>query len=238
MERKIAGMSKKRSKKPDSIIREGDYVKIVLPYRFLRCGYALTLHDCHNRMANDPKYKKMLQDLVNVIIGYDENALLKRLKFDESRIIPARIRYKLEDVVAQMYMLDHNFGGPDRTLHTSFGRSLIGLRGKVVGIKFHKTGTYTPGWGYSDYYGGDYEYQPAFLDNEKTHKLLQLEIVEEDENNFKAKDMYDLEFHWYGEHMWIEDINVKKLKGEDYEYLCIRTGDGNTATNDALGDQK
>ena len=204
MNRKIAGMRKKRSRGKEDIIRIGDIVKIVHPFKFIRCGYSLTLNTCMELILQDEKYMKIKLAIAMLINKNIQAPISTLLDFTYSLSLPNNLDYEIDRLLSKVYITEHNFGGPQRTLHTEHKEKLKGLEAEVLDIKYHKTGTYTPGYSCSYYYEEGPDYCPAYLSDELTHKILCLKLSKGNS-----------EYHW-GEAFWIEDINVVKIKGEEH----------------------
>lgn len=132
------------------VIREGDWVRIVNPEMFVRCGYPLSIEDCKAELDDTltPQIRAILIDQ----IGYDG---------DMSRAI--------EDILGRFAYYDlkaKRFGGRERTIHTEYNESLKGEMVQVHGKKVCYTGTYVLGsrnWEDCD---------PPYLDHPKAHIIL------------------------------------------------------------------
>jgi hypothetical protein len=171
--------------KPDpKIIRVGDMVKIINPEMFVRCGYPMDMMQARNESW--PIYSDLVIKLL-ATVGMD------RHKFH-------KVEIEIMDALAYGYMKKKGFGGVERTIHSKQDEYWRGFVGKVEKIKFFKTGTYVPG--YRSHGPDDYDYDPPFLRNQSTHKVLLI-----------TNDQYGL--------TWIESVHVKKIEDEANEN-CVR----------------
>lgn len=151
------------------IYRVGDKVRIVTPKFVRRVGYPLVWTEIDDALLyDDERIGKALLALgcFPALLGD-----LQRPADDIPR--------HLQVAFAQEYVLQHKFGGNERTIHyhdpvTSSYRMLLnwtcGPAG-VLGKRVAKTGTRFPAW-----YSRDPEYDetPGGLDNCQTHVLLSL----------------------------------------------------------------
>lgn len=173
------------------IIRVGDYVRVVKPNRFLRCGYPLTIHDVM------PEVHRMVSetDLTDYICSALE---VNHQQLDEYGKFNTFLRN-----IAYCKLRQKKFGGRNRSIHTVFDPSLQDVVGKVSIIKYHKTGMYVPGSCYTTI-DSEYDCDPPFLSNEKTHKILSITYV----SNGSLIVPFD--------YLNIEDIHVKKVTEKEY----------------------
>ena len=175
-------------KKKKDIIRVGDRVEIVEPHIFIRCGYPKTVDDMIAEVEKEhgEVLRKFVKDLGLSIfprhLPYEKDGFFSDV-YEEIRRAVAYAKLKAE-----------RFGGSRRSVHTEYKENEKGRVYMVGGIRFVKSGTYEAG----GYYGGmdGYEYEPAYLTNQKTHKILRLAYLP------------DLE---------IEAIHVKKVQPEEKE---------------------
>src|SRR5574343_863189 len=132
-----------------NIIRVGDKVKILNPELFVRCGYELTPNNKDLQSEVMEKYKDKIDDFikslfwpiqkVNASILFEEEYSYwydQDVNTLESKIINALCYYEVKK---------KGFGGKERKIYTTHVNKMKDVIGKVVKIKFHKTGTYTSG---------------------------------------------------------------------------------------------
>lgn len=210
-----------RKRKLDpKIIRIGDVVCIDNPEMFIRCGYPLSLDDACKEV--EEKFGRVIEDLIHSVQCLDEfvPADEKGVYQDGSMWptcvkIPSLDRNKqysdLVKTLTYYRLVGKNFGGNERKIFTQLEEGLRGRKASVVGIEFVKTGIRHPASGGYDYYSGGYEYEPPYLENEKTHKILDLHVNVSDTNEWCA--FLDLNR--------IEVVNVTKIHSkEEVESVC------------------
>jgi len=188
--------------KKDNIIRHGDLVKIIKPEIFVRCGYPLTLEKSEKIIRE--KYYDKVSEFTS---GFKTKITLRNMEdYCEDKLTK-----KIIKALAEEYIFMEGFGGNERKIYTEpafemLGMSIKGEVRRVVSIKFHKTGTYVPscsGYSIDEYY----DYELAYLDNMKSHKILGLAEVP------IICGLY------YGEDFKIEACNVKKI--HEYDGVSI-----------------
>ena len=173
------------------VFRVGDPIKIKMPVIVERVGYPLNIQkvkDEHFSVEEKQKIREMLQVFG---FGYADCPLLDTK--------PDKIYDSIVDVIARAKLKQLGWGGRERSLHLKTEESLID---KVVYIKAKKvvhTGTYVPGSGGYDYWG-EYDYDPAYLSNRKTHVLL----------GFHSYPYNEI--HSNDGTVWIEEKNVEIVK--------------------------
>lgn len=185
-------MSKKKDPK---IIRVGDYVKIIKPDVFIRCGYPMDFKEQTKAILNNHlnDIRKFLKEIFNIQDDY--------LLFEEDIRSYSHCEEKIAKAIAYVQCKNARFGGKERKIYTEYIERFLEVEGVVDEIRFVKTGTYyAPSGGYS--YNEDYDYDPGGLINEKTHKILTIQ----------TNDFNDFE---------IEAINVIKTKESDNEFFIL-----------------
>jgi len=188
--------------KKDNIVRCGDLVKVIKPELFVRCGYSLTLEKSEKIIRE--KYYDKVSEFAN---GFKTKITLRNME----DYCEDSLTNKIIQALAEEYIFMEGFGGNERKIYTEPAFEMLGMSIKdevrrVVSIKFHKTGTYVPG---SSIYPIDeyYDYEPAYLDNTKTHKILGLAEVPK------------ICGEYYGEDFKIEACNVEKLHEYNGEHI-------------------
>jgi hypothetical protein len=150
----------------DAVIRSGDSVRIEKPLFLNRVGY--------------PKCIESESEIVVKEFGEDIRTLLLKAGVSEAGIIGGgflkdwiyiRLRDRIINGIAHARLRSHGFGGRNREIYTDEIPEFDGKIFRVAGTRFVKTGTYYPSTG-----GGEWEdYDPAVLDDQKTHKILCLD---------------------------------------------------------------
>ncbi len=184
--------------KRKNVIRVNDVVKIVNPEFVVRVGYPLS--------------KKMIQSSLT----HEQLALVKAIfnqfdistdaLFDSSRPPSEgeRAYEKVLDILSGVLLAKKLWGGSQRSIHTELIEKHRDIQCTVMEKRFVKTGKYQPGWSSVDYWG-EYDYEPAYLEDEKTHALLRVNI-------------YDYETVLFGTYLEIEAKNVVKMKQNPQTY--------------------
>jgi len=194
------------AKKDPKIIRVGDKVRIVNPYFFVRVGYPLTPAMAEEEIAEF--FSKEINEFLNKIKPTDSKA-------DHPLSLGQRDRDKKSfDRVVRALSYDwvklRGFGGRERKIYSEPVTIPEDCIATVISIKYVKTGTYEYGsGGQYNAWNGDYDdYQPAYLSDEKTHKILEVDyrrII------FADNDQ------------WIEAANVEKIHEEEDAECLNRT---------------
>lgn len=164
----------------------GSTVKIINPLVFKRCGYKLGIEEGVELITLEEKNQ------IAKIIGYDMSDILA---FNYSKVNSHKCRSfdKILQEIAYCKIRALNFGGRERGIRTEDKKELLNQEYVVIQKKVVQTGTYYPGGGGIDYYTGEYDYCPAYLQNVKAHVILGL-----------SKTNYI----WSGPDFWIEEKNV------------------------------
>jgi len=163
-------MSKKKDPK---IIRVGDYVKIIKPDVFIRCGYPMDFKEQTKVVLKDhhKDIQKFLKDIFNI---QDEFSL-----FEEDIRLYSFCEEKIAKAIAYVQCKNAGFGGKQRKIYIEYVERFLDVEGFVSNIHFVKTGTYyAPG-------GTEWDYDPGGLINEETHKILTIQT--NDFNNFEIE---------------------------------------------------
>lgn len=162
-----------------NIIRVEDKVKILNPEIFIRCGYPLTPADLYEEVAK--QYGEKINAFVRETLGFPPKQIsTTEEEIDYDFYYDSREAGTLENKILEAFcyysVKMKGFGGKERKIYTETSKSYQDKIGIVEKIKFHKTGIYTPGRGpgYSAYEPDDYD--PPYLSNEKTHKILKLKF--------------------------------------------------------------
>jgi len=193
------------SKKDPRIIRVDDEVRIIRPEFFVRCGYSMTFEQaCKEVMKKHGESIREFIESIGIITleNLDYYSNVGNVGYTQDKIVAA---------FAYDHLRNKGFDGKERKIYTIYNENYVRKNNgvfKVTKIKYVKTGVYRPGNYVNDYYEG-YDYSPAYLSNEKTHKILQLEydwpfVIGNDETGCIATG-------------WIEAKNVEKIMGGEYD---------------------
>lgn len=165
-------MNRKRETK---YARVGETVRILQPKWFIRCGYPLTVDIVMEKYADEVKmlFGKAIEAIRPMPITLASNG---------DPTIDARTDQALRNAICYMIIRREGFGGKvrqifeqeeDQTRITPSVRT--GEVGTVIARKTVMTGTYSPAsGGYS--YDGDYDYDPAYLEDAKARVVYTLEV--------------------------------------------------------------
>ncbi len=139
-------------------IRVGDRVRVVTPKLFVRCGYPLAfdavLAEVRKNYLAATKTFLAAAGVKMAVKPYDGQPLS----------VEKVLRAVAYDLVRQ-----RGYGGKDRRIITVDKPEWACVERAVTAVRFVKTGVYNRG--YQDYSG---DYQPPYLSDEKTHRILTL----------------------------------------------------------------
>jgi len=166
------------------VIRRGDVVRIVNPEFFIRCGYPLSLKDGIKMIMEDEKGLKALCDAVDVILRDDDKDVRDSksptgfINMFNSRAFSfghtSRNFRNIVKILAYYKIRSKNFGGRERRILTKKIEGAKGHDFKVLSKKMVVTGNYIPGSRAGSTPYGDYEAEPPYLDDQKSHMILYL----------------------------------------------------------------
>lgn len=182
-------------RKPDprrtKVIRRGDKVCIVTPDFFVRCGYPKSI---------ESEAAIVLEKFGSIIRGMIRDPMKPDSYLDLYSDLSLVGKVCREVAYARLRV--NGFGGTTRSIHSKRQDDLSGKEFVVADISFCKTGKYVaPSGGSSGPCGDEYEYDPGFLANEKTHKILSL----------SARSLCD----GIGTGLRIDALNVEKVMPPD-----------------------
>lgn len=153
-----------------STVRIGDFVDIVDPRLFVRCGYPMYLPDVQKQLADDRNLQYEITKLI-ALVARVPTANAHTLGADTWQRARTRILFELAEVKAKQ----EGFGGDTRSIYlTEPDLALQGQRVRVVGRRLVKTGKRFGPSGGCDYFG-EYDYEPGGLDDAQTHTILSFE---------------------------------------------------------------
>jgi hypothetical protein len=190
----------------------------------LRCGYNLTFKIVREQLLNDTKVKMDVENFVRTSLGKPSvNEDIFQIFQTSMESDYCVSRDKIIDIIAYEMVRTKGFGGSERKLHITNLPSLSGKVGQIYERKVVKTGTYKQGGIHVDYWGGYDDYEPSYLEGEKTHVLFRVYVKENQDGvcqNINRK--YPDEFHPNQSNsggIWIEAKNLQKItEREHYGY--------------------
>jgi hypothetical protein len=157
-------MPKKR--KP-GVIYPYDYVRIINPDIFIRCGYPLNKELVKDTVITKEQREAIDEMLRKFDIGTTHDTLYGLQVKDTSEVFN-----KVLDVVAGAVLGRMGFGGKERIIYTERRHDYASLMMRVYSKRIVKTGSYYPPSGGHDYWTGEYDYEPGGLADAKTHVIL------------------------------------------------------------------
>ena len=157
--------------KRKNIIRVGDYVKIITPNVFERCGYPLT-----SKIVIDAIITKEQRDAVAVML--DAFGVKQRIPSFSEKLTKATLSEQIMYLMAKQIMRQKGWGGPERSIYHNYVPELLNVPCRVISKRVVKTGTYNHGTSYQGYFDDYPEYEPAYLSNEHCHVLLKVYVSE------------------------------------------------------------
>jgi hypothetical protein len=153
------------TRKKGNGIRIGDRVRVVNPEFFVRCGYPMVFQYEAKRVVRDRR-----ESIESFLRSHD----IEPYRLDSLGLHPAVT--KIAKVLAYELCKAKKWGGRERKIYTHRFDLYAGQDFSVASVRFVKTGEYISGECYGTY--GGYEYEPAYLSNEKTHRILKLNIFD------------------------------------------------------------
>jgi len=161
-------------------IKIGDYVRIDNPEMFVRCGYPLSIEDMRKEIV-DNRFVDIENFIISIVHGedrlndfnftnpyFDKNSYLNNSESATTRTIINALAYEL--------LRHRNFGGSERSIHTKAVEDNKGKIFQVTGTKMCVTGNYIHGSKCYDNWNGGYEYEPPYLENQKSHRILSVYV--------------------------------------------------------------
>lgn len=165
--------------KNDDIIRIDDLIYIEEPLFFERCGYPMTFADTYTEVKHN--YQDLIHDFLDKMndrfaLQNGTNCEFDGKKFNDPNFNSYETIEKICGIMAHRLIELKQFGGRERRIHVTENKDAIRNTRlfRVHKISFCKTGTYVPAVCYDKYMGEYDDYEPARLDDIKTHKILHL----------------------------------------------------------------
>lgn len=189
--------------KNKNIIRVGDQVKIIVPNVFVRCGYPLTVQKVKDEVITKEQKDAIITMLKAFDIHYNEYIadLALTLNYNTSG---TEAYDKVLHTLSMEVLRQKKWGGRDRKIYIKPEPEYLNRVCNVISKRVVKTGTYTSGGGGYSSYDGDWEYEPPYLSNEKTHVILKVYV-----------DTLDL-IMTMGREFEIEQCNVEKVIQDEF----------------------
>ena len=154
------------------LYRRGDYIKVIKPLVFQRCGYPLSKEVVLKEISESDKAGEI-------------DKLMKAFDLDPCYRY-SRVHRKIAEALAYGVLVKREFGGRERIIHTIERPEIIGRIYKVTGKRVVKTGLYDKGW--TDDSDPENTCPPA-LASARTHTIL---FVEKNSDDFDY-DFFEIE---------------------------------------------
>jgi hypothetical protein len=168
----------------------GEFVKIVTPKEFVRCGYPLTI-----KLVMEQQAEEIEKDCARMFAALEKKP--EPVEEPEAQDEPGFFSLRLSEVSATMsptvhgmlcsaiaaYRLEQqNYGGSIRAIVEQDGPFEAGELWVVTNKSLVKTGKRFPSWGGQDLRTGEWDYEPGGLENEQTHCVYSVQ-----KDSFKSK---------------------------------------------------
>lgn len=146
-----------------------DVVKVIEPAIVIRVGYPLTKNDALN--AAEKEYgEKIHAFMCEIGAAQPDDPFLNFPEYDPC------LYGDLLNAVSSYWLKQKNYGGRERKIYTETDERIKETTWRVLSKRTVKTGIYNRG-GYSGGWDGEPDYDPPYLQDERTHVLLALEPV-------------------------------------------------------------
>lgn len=201
------------SKRNPNLLRVGDTAKVLIPNRFIRCGYNIT-----PLIAAEQLIEEHTEEIVEFFntIGLQGDNYRKtgpyKFKSTTSKIDMDRRGMRMfMKALGYFKVGSQHFGGADRKVHSEPVNILEGATVKVTETRQVMTGEYFGPFGGGPDYNGEYDYEPGGLNNQKSNRILKVYVSR---RNLADQQMWsepnDHEHQqWKG--LWIEADNCEKI---------------------------
>lgn len=143
-------------------------VKITTPEIVVRVGYPLTKAQALE--VAEKEYSDKIHAFMREVGAEEVNA-----SFGEHSEYGPRLYHALVDAMAAYWLKKQNYGGKERKIYTERDERVMRTTWRVLSKRVVKTGTYNHGGYCGGGWDGEPDFQPPFLDHEKSHVLLTLE---------------------------------------------------------------
>ena len=157
----------------------GEFVKIVTPKEFVRCGYPLTI-----KLVMEQQFEEIEKDCARMFAALEHRPVpletvpppedklnfgFSVLAVKESSNMSATVHGMLCAAIAAYRLEQQNYGGNTRVIVERDGPFEVGQRVLVTGKRCIKTGKRFPSRGYRSSYDGEYDLESGGLDDVQTH---------------------------------------------------------------------
>lgn len=154
-----------------SPFQKGVTVRVIIPERFVRCGYNLT-----PKIAAEQLKAKHEQDIIEFLdkLGIGGLTEFNRRDLEHRKLRDHRLTDRLMGDLGYFYAGAMGMGGTERKIHTIPAPEYAGLEATIYDSRSVMTGEYYgPSGGYSSY-DGEYDYEPGGLAGQQHHRIHEL----------------------------------------------------------------
>jgi hypothetical protein len=205
------------SKRNPNLLRVGDKAKVLIPNRFIRCGYNITPLIAAEQLIDE--HSKEIVEFLDIIgINGDRYRKTGQWEFKSTTNnidIDARGMRTFMKALGYLKVNKDGFGGTTRKVHSEPVSILEGAIIKVIETRHVMTGEYfAPSGSYSSY-EGDYDYEPGGLTNQKSNRILKVRVSKRnlaDQHMWSEPNEHEHQ-QWDG--LWIEANNCERITEEE-----------------------
>ena len=203
------------SKRKD-VIRDGDYVKIITPNIFVRCGYPLNKKIVMDTLIT----KEQKEAVVQMLLAFGlkrppEDMLAYQLSWKMDSTLADKAFDKVIYEMAGVVLQKERWGGNERLIYYDYKPEFQDATCYVQGKRVVKTGTHEVGHSYRGYYDDYDDYDPPYLSNEHTHVILSARVID----SIDGKVPYGTEIEI--EKTWVHKVDRDKIGHESQEDLLV-----------------
>lgn len=166
---------KKHRRNPD-LIRAGDLVRVVNPEFFLRCGYPSSI--AQEAEAILKKNKKEIEDFIRSLFPNFPHSPPLGIEYHEDYSwkgqLPGQVVKGIAHNLGRYKLIMSGFGGQERKIHTEKLEVEEDAIYRVNQTFQVVTGTYEYGRGGYNSYTEEYDYEPPYLSDMKSHRILDI----------------------------------------------------------------
>lgn len=193
----------------DKTVRSGDKARVIIPDRFVRCGYELT-----PAIAAEKLKSEHAEEIAVFLdsIGISRSAWTDQVFGDNPKTVirDHRAMDRFLSGLGFLYTRAMEFGGSERKIFTQYDFALEDRTVWVMETRQVMTGIYygpSGGWYHSPDYGMDYDFEPGGLDDRESHKICRVTFA--DRNDMPV--WTELE-HQQFEGLWIQASKLEKME--------------------------
>lgn len=206
-----------------SSVRSGDRAKVLVPERFVRCGYELT-----PSIAAEKLRKTHAQEIAVFLesLGINSKSWTESAPGGKIHLRDHRAMDRFLNGLGFLYTRANGFGGSERKIFTKHESDLEDAIVWVLETRQVMTGVYYPpsgGWSFNPDYGDDYDYEPGGLDDRVSNKICRIRIegkYQFDKLLRTARLYTDVENQQF-KGLWIEASKLEKQEENESGLLPV-----------------